>query len=72
MATATYTLTEEFIKNCPDKQIINAMYCLQHYCEAPAIDYVDIPEEKQVVYKIYLWEDNPNKYLVKCFPYDWQ
>ncbi len=67
---ATYNITEEFIKNCQDKQIINAMYCLQYECpEAPAIDYFDEPGEEQVVYKIYLWKDNPHKYICKCFPH---
>ena len=69
---ATYHITEEFIKNCENHQIIQTLYWLQYECEetAPAVDYEDERGEEQVVYKFYLWKDEPTKYLCKCFPYE--
>ena len=62
---ATYHITEEFIKNCEDPQIINTLYCLQYECEeAPAVDYENEQGEEQVVYKFYLWKDEPTKFKI--------
>lgn len=61
---AKYHIPIEYILECPDIQVINALYCLRDLPGAPKVELIE--DDKWIIYRFYLWSDS-TRYIDKKF-----